>query len=54
MGNRIEVNLQWQGKRHVFTVNLNPTKANLAAIARQRADVKSRLRSGESADYLIA
>ena len=54
MGNRIEVNLQWQGKRHVFTINLNPTKANLAAIARQRADVKVRLRSGESADYLIA
>lgn len=54
MGNRIEVNLQWQGKRHVFTINLNPTKANLAAIARQRAELKVRLRSGESADYLIA
>lgn len=45
-GDRIEVDLTWQGKRIKPTLPLKPTTANLKAARRMRADMLDEIKSG--------
>ena len=44
----------WARRSYRNTINRNPTKANIAQVARERANLKARLRVGEHLDDLIA